>query len=86
VIDKVAAPFWLCWSAGLVIALATGDFGLWLGIGAAVGLVLGLMLRARAIRNRRGYLRWPGAQETSSIAAPSPAPARPSGVDLDSAA
>ncbi len=52
-IDKVAAPFWVCWSAGMVIALLTGNFALWLILSAAVGLVLGFVLRARAIRRRR---------------------------------
>jgi hypothetical protein len=86
VIDKIAAPFWLCWSAGLVIALATGDFGLWLSIGAATGLALGLILRARAVRKRLANLRRPTTRVALSLATPSPPPARPSGVDLDPAA
>jgi hypothetical protein len=56
-VDKVAVPFWLCWSAGMVLGLVTDNLVFWLGLSAAIGLALGLILRARALRNRRRILQ-----------------------------
>jgi hypothetical protein len=70
----------------LAIALATGDFPLWLSLSAAIGIVVGLILRARALHRRERYLRPAAARAASSIATPSSALAGRSGVDLDSAA
>jgi hypothetical protein len=85
-IDRIAAPFWVCWSIGLVIALVTGDFELWLSISAAIGIALGLILRARTIRKRQGNSQRRTIQVTPRITAPPPSQVRPSGVDLDSVA
>jgi hypothetical protein len=85
-IDKVAVPFWLCWSAGLAIALATGDYRLWLSLSAAVGIVVGLLLRARAVHRRERCLRRAAARAASFMTRSSSASVGRSGVDLDSAA
>jgi hypothetical protein len=85
-IDKVAVPFWLCWSAGLAIALATGDYRLGLTLSAAVGIVVGLILRARAVHRRERYWRRAAARAASLTATSSSAPVGRSGVELDSAA
>jgi hypothetical protein len=52
-VDKAAVPFWLCWSVALLIGLITGHLGLWLIIGAAAGVVFGLLGLAWAIRKKR---------------------------------
>jgi hypothetical protein len=47
-VEKVAVPFWLCCSAGVIVGLITGRLELWLAISAAVGILLGLIMRAAA--------------------------------------
>jgi mannose/fructose/N-acetylgalactosamine-specific phosphotransferase system component IIC len=52
-VDKVAVPFWLCLMAGMLTGLDTGDMALWLLIGAAVGIISGLLLASAAMRRRK---------------------------------
>lgn len=52
-IDKVAVPFWLCWSAGLVIGLTTGNEIPWIVGSAIVGIIVGFAFAAHAARRRR---------------------------------
>ena len=81
-VDKVAVPFWLSWSAGMVLGLVTGDYLFWLGLSAAIGLALGLIVRARALRNRRRILQ----SRTRMVDAMRISPAFPSENDIESAA
>jgi hypothetical protein len=47
-VEKVAVPFWLCCSAGVIVGLIAGRLALWLAISAALGILLGLIMRAAA--------------------------------------
>jgi heme exporter protein D len=63
-VEKVAVPFWLCCSAGVIVGLITGRLALWLAIGAAVGVLLGLVMRAAA--KHRQKLSFHGASKRRS--------------------
>jgi hypothetical protein len=72
-IDKIAVPFWLCLTAGMVAGVATGRAALGLMVGAAAGVLLGLLFVAAAKRRKRQVFCVPlaGAPETVRPATPS---------------
>ncbi len=78
-IDKVAAPFWLCFSVGMMIGLAAGNEVSWLVGGAVVGLLVGFALAAHAMRRRREAFRGRAivaAKQANAAATPTPTDVR----------
>ncbi len=71
-VEKVAVPFWLCWSAGMVIGAATGNYGFWLVVTGIAGLLLGFILRALAKRRVQRAFHATGKQQSRppAVAAP----------------
>jgi hypothetical protein len=75
-IDKIAVPFWLCWTVGMLIGLETGEVGWWLLIGAVAGIVVGLMAAAMAKRSKQrafhqgGPVALEGRKTTTATGAP----------------
>ncbi|MFB3815504.1 MAG: hypothetical protein ACE14L_15480 [Terriglobales bacterium] len=77
--DKVAPPFWLCFTVGMLLGQATGRFAFWLTLSGVVGLALGFVLRAIVRRRRLRAFRGTGrpveryeTPETPVVAAPQP--------------
>mgnify|MGYP005810531959 CR=1 FL=1 len=76
-IDKIAVPFWLCWTAGMLIGLETGDNARWLLIGAVVGIAIGLALGTLALRRKRRAFQATGVAALQSRQAPAAPPSEP---------